>query len=84
MDDIIENDEKLTEDKYSVKDFLKTGLVLAGAMSILMWKGYVSGKLLTGLVLLDYLTTGYVRKIPLPICIIISLSLMYYSFIYLS
>jgi len=50
-------------------------LVLAGALAILLTKEYVSAKLLTGLVLLDYMSTGYISKLPVAVCFIIFMAL---------
>ena len=46
-------------------------LIIIGALSVLLSKEYVSAKLLLGLLLLDYFTTDFVNKIPVPVCFVI-------------
>lgn len=58
------------------KDFLGPLLVLIGALAILLTKEYVSAKLLAGLVLLDYMSKGYISKLPIAVCFIIFMALI--------
>lgn len=58
------------------KDFFGPLLILIGALAILLTKEYVSAKLLSGLVLLDYMTKGYISKLPIAICFIIFMALI--------
>jgi len=53
---------------YLYTNVFRPLLIIIGALSILLSKEYVSAKLLLGLLLLDYFTTDFVNKIPVPIC----------------
>ncbi len=64
-------------DKGWLKETINHGLVFTGALAILLLHGYVSSKLLMGLVILDYFTTEYLKKIPTPICFVIFMVLTY-------
>ncbi|MBE9535577.1 MAG: hypothetical protein IMF07_00215 [Proteobacteria bacterium] len=59
-----------------MRDLLGPLLILIGALAILLTKEYVSAKLLTGLVLLDYMSKGYLSKLPIPVCFIIFMALI--------
>ena len=52
-------------------DLFRPMLVIMGALSILMTKGYISATMLIGFTLLDYFTTNFVNKIPVPVCFIV-------------
>lgn len=52
-------------------DTFRPVLLMIGSLSILLTKGYVSAKLLLGLIFLDYFTTNLVNKIPVPLCFLI-------------
>ena len=49
-------------------DIFRPMLIIIGALSILFTKGYISATMLIGFVLLDYFTTNFSNKIPVPIC----------------
>ena len=49
-------------------DIFRPMLIILGALSILITKGYISATMLMGFTLLDYFTTNFSNKIPLPIC----------------
>ncbi len=57
------------------KDTLKPGLILLGALSVLILKGYVSAKLLAALIMLDYFTYEFTKKLPIAVCFIIFMAL---------
>ena len=80
MDNEAENTELVKSSRNPFMDAVKPGLILLGALLILLVKGYVSAKLLMGLIILDYFTTDLVKKIPLPFCLIISIALSYLAF----
>ena len=82
MEEKLENLEESAENTFKARDFIKPAIILAGALFVLMMKGYVSAKLLMGLVLLDYFTTDFIRKLPLPVCIGISIALILTVFFY--
>ncbi len=64
--------QKTTSRRDSIfADIFKPALIFIGAFSILLTKGYVSAKLLMGLVLLDYFSTEFIKKLPMPVCFII-------------
>ncbi len=72
--DHAETDEKTPDkepERTIFQDIIRPLLIFIGALAILMTKGYISAKLLLGLIMLDYMTKGYINKIPLPICFII-------------
>ena len=68
--------EEGVEKKSSfTKDTLKPGLILIGALSVLIFKGYVSAKLLSAIIILDYFTYEFIKKLPMPVCFIIFMAL---------
>lgn len=52
-------------------DIFRPMLIILGALSIVMTKGYVSATMLIGFTLLDYFTTNFINKVPVPICFVI-------------
>ena len=71
-----ENTEEVVEKKSSFfRDSLKPGLILAGALTVLILKGYVSAKLLSALIILDYFTYEFIKKLPVAVCFIIFMAL---------
>ena len=62
--------------KSIMRDLLGPLLILIGALAILLTKEYVSAKLLAGLVLLDYMSKGYISKLPIAVCFIIFMALI--------
>ena len=62
--------------KSIMRDLLGPLLILIGALAILLTKEYMSAKLLTGLVLLDYMSKGYISKLPIAVCFIIFMALI--------
>ena len=71
-----ENVQEVIEKKSTfTKDTLKPGLILLGALSVLILKGYVSAKLLSALILLDYFTYEFTKKLPIAVCFIIFMAL---------
>lgn len=67
----MENKEIMRNQSFLFTSVFKPALIFIAALSILVFKGYVSGKLLMGLVLLDYFTTDLINKVPIAICFLI-------------
>lgn len=71
-------EENVTSEKKEsqVKNVIKSALIIVGALAVLFTKEYVSAKLLMGLVFLDFISTGFVSKIPMPVCFIVFMALI--------
>lgn len=68
--------EEVVEKKSAfTRDTLKPGLILVGALSVLIFKGYVSAKLLSAIIILDYFTYEFIKKLPMPVCFAIFMAL---------
>ncbi len=73
----MEAEEKSNKSPNSIlRDLLGPLLVLIGALAVLLTKEYVSAKLLAGLVLLDYMSKGYLSKLPIVICFAVFMALI--------
>ena len=57
----MEDKETVDTSSSLFQETIRHGLIFIGALSILMAKEYVSAKLLTGLVILDYFTFEYIK-----------------------
>ena len=70
-------EENVTVEKKDkmIKNVIKSALIIVGALAVLFTKEYVSAKLLMGLVFLDFVSTGFVSKIPMPVCFIVFMAL---------
>ncbi|MDH3975214.1 MAG: hypothetical protein OEV42_13110 [Deltaproteobacteria bacterium] len=60
--------ETIKDRSFLYSNLFRPILLMIGALSILLAKGYVSAKLLLGLIFLDYFTTNLVNKLPVPFC----------------
>lgn len=65
--------ENIAAKKHSFfyTDIFRPMLIILGAFSILVAKGYISATMLIGFTLLDYFTTNLSNKIPVPVCFVI-------------
>jgi len=65
--------ENIAPKKHSFffTDLFRPMLIILGALSILISKGYISATMLMGFTLLDYFTTNIINKIPVPVCFVI-------------
>ncbi len=61
-------------------DIFRPMLIILGALSILITKGYISATMLMGFTLLDYFTTNFSNKVPVPVCFIIFMVLTSLAF----
>ncbi len=61
-------------------DIFRPMLIILGALSILITKGYISATMLIGFTLLDYFTTNFSNKVPVPVCFIIFMVLTSLAF----
>lgn len=71
MNTEIEDKEIPAQGQSAFRDNFKPALIFIGALSILLTKEYVSAKMLMGLVMLDYFTTDFIKRLPMPVCFII-------------
>ncbi|MDT8317649.1 MAG: hypothetical protein RQ824_06625 [bacterium] len=69
--------ENIAAKKHSFffTEIFRPMLIILGALSILITKGYISATMLIGFTLLDYFTTNLSNKIPVPVCFAIFVAL---------